>query len=40
MKERKHHNNIGQQGNKSGYRFKELLHKFKKYKHIKIKKKY
>lgn len=40
MKDRKHHNNIGHQGNKSGSRFKELLYKFKKFKNIKIKKKY
>jgi hypothetical protein len=40
MKERKHHNNIGFQGNKSGSRFKKLRNTFKKFKHIIIKKKY
>lgn len=39
-KRNRHTNKHGNQGNKSGSRFKELLHTFKKYKKIKIKKKY
>jgi hypothetical protein len=40
LKTRRHHNNKGVQGNKSGSRFRELLDSFKKYRKIKISKKY
>ncbi len=40
MKLRRHHNNKGDRGNKSGSRFRELLDSFKKHRNIKITKKY